>query len=86
MRMSTYRINPVGGSGGFKVQVTDSIDGLRVVGVFLTEDDANAWIDADGRMAQPTDCEAPPVFFRQEQKTPPHDATGFFMIRSDQTE
>ena len=70
MRMSTYRVNPVGRSGGFKVQVIDSTGGLRVVGVFPTEDDANAWIDADSRMAQPTDCQAPPVFFRQEQKNP----------------
>jgi hypothetical protein len=64
--MSTYRVNPVGGSGGFKVHVTDCTGGLRVVGIFPTEDDANAWIDTDSRMAQPADCDASRVLFRQE--------------------
>ena len=64
--MSTYRVNPVGGSGGFKVHVTDRTGGLRVVGIFPTEDDANAWIDADNRMAQPADCDDSRSFLHQE--------------------
>ena len=68
--MSTYRVNPVGGSGGFKVHVTDSTGGLRVVGVFPTEDDANAWIEADSRMAQPADCDASLYFSAGNRKNP----------------
>jgi hypothetical protein len=49
--MSTYRITPVGGGSGFKVHVADNSDGLRVVGIFVTEADANAWIAADNRVA-----------------------------------
>jgi hypothetical protein len=45
--MSIYRINPIVGSNGFKVHVADEAGGLRVVGVFLTETDAEAWIAVD---------------------------------------
>ncbi len=55
--MSTYRINPVGGSAGFKVNILDEAGGLRVVGVFPTEAVANAWIAIDSRMADPTDVD-----------------------------
>jgi hypothetical protein len=45
--MSIYRVNPIGGGNGFKVHVADNQGGLRVVGIFLTEADATAWIDRD---------------------------------------
>jgi hypothetical protein len=48
--MSIYRIVPIGGGSGFKVHVTDDAASLRVVGVFLTESDADAWIIAHSRM------------------------------------
>jgi hypothetical protein len=46
-RMDIYRINPVGGGIGFKVDVADETGGLRVVGVFSSEADAQAWIATD---------------------------------------
>jgi hypothetical protein len=49
--MSTYRITLVGGGSGFKVHVADNSDGLRVVGVFVTEAEANEWIAADSRVS-----------------------------------
>ncbi len=58
--MSIYRIDPVGGGRGFKVQVADAAGGLRVVGVFLTVADADEWIAADsGRTEQPAAGRAP---------------------------
>jgi hypothetical protein len=45
--MGIYRINPISGGNGFKVHVTDEAGGLRVVGIFLTETDAEAWIATD---------------------------------------
>ena len=45
--MSVYRVDPISGSGGFKVQIADDAGGVRVVGVFLTEAEAAAWIAAD---------------------------------------
>jgi hypothetical protein len=53
--MSIYRIDPIGGGSGFKVHVTDDASGLRVVGVFLNETDAQAWIVADRGQARPSD-------------------------------
>jgi hypothetical protein len=50
--MSIYRVNSIGGSDGFKVNVARSSGGLRVVGIFWTEADANAWIAADSCMAE----------------------------------
>jgi hypothetical protein len=43
--MNVYCINPVG--RGFKVHVADQADRLRVVGIFSTETDAEAWIAVD---------------------------------------
>jgi hypothetical protein len=48
--MSIYNVNPIGGSGGFKVHVADDVGGLRVVGVFFTEADAKAWIAVDSQI------------------------------------
>jgi hypothetical protein len=53
--MSIYNVNPIGGSGCFKVHVADDAGGLRVVGVFFTEADANAWIAVDSRITAPSD-------------------------------
>jgi hypothetical protein len=50
--MSIYRVNPIGGSDGFKVNVARSSGGVRVVGIFWTEADANAWIAADSCIAE----------------------------------
>jgi hypothetical protein len=55
--MSIYRVNLIRGSGGFKVHVADKSGGLRVVGIFLTEADANDWIVADSHMAEPSVAE-----------------------------
>jgi hypothetical protein len=68
--MSIYRVNPIGGGSGFKVHVTDQAGGLRVVGVFLTETDANAWIATDSRITRLSGNEAPHLLTRQEQKSP----------------
>jgi hypothetical protein len=64
--MSIYRVNPVGGSTGFKVHVADDAGGRRVVGVFPTEADANAWITVDSRIIEASRNEAPRFFMRQE--------------------
>jgi hypothetical protein len=64
--MSTYRIDPVGGSSGFKVHVADNSDGLRVVGIFVTEADANVWIAADSRPAVARDAAVDQRLARQE--------------------
>jgi hypothetical protein len=64
--MSIYRINPIGGGSGFKVHVADEAGGLRVVGVFLTEADANAWIAADSRMTPASCNETSHLLTRQE--------------------
>ena len=45
--MSIYRINPIGGGSGFKVNVSDKTGGLRVIGIFSSETAAAAWISAD---------------------------------------
>jgi hypothetical protein len=45
--MEIYRINPIGGGIGFKVDVADKTGRLRVVGIFLTQADAQAWIATD---------------------------------------
>lgn len=45
--MNVYCINPIGSGNGFKVHVADQGDGLRVVGIFRTETEAEAWIEAD---------------------------------------
>ncbi len=64
--MSIYRIDPVGGGRGFKVQVADAAGGLRVVGVFLTVADADAWIAVDSsRTKQPAEGHAPLVSGRE---------------------
>jgi hypothetical protein len=63
--MSIYRVNPISGTGGFKVHVTDDAGGLRVVGVFLTEADADAWIAADSsRSGGPNDVSVKAVQLR----------------------
>ena len=49
--MSIYRINPITGGNGFKVSVSDDAGGLRVVGVFASENAAAAWIDVDRSLA-----------------------------------
>jgi hypothetical protein len=64
--MSIYRVNPVGGGSGFKVHVTDETAGLRVVGIFLNEAEANAWIAADSRMTRPFCSESSHIITRQE--------------------
>jgi hypothetical protein len=64
--MNIYRVNPIGGGSGFKVHVADEAGGLRVVGVFLTEADANAWIAADSRVIRPSRNETSHLFTRQE--------------------
>jgi hypothetical protein len=64
--MSIYRINPIGGGSGFKVHVADEAGGLRVVGVFLTEADAIAWIAADSRMTRVSCDETPHLLTRRE--------------------
>jgi hypothetical protein len=51
--MSTYRINQICGSNGYKVNVMDDAGSLRVVGVFFTENAARAWIMADRRAPEP---------------------------------
>jgi hypothetical protein len=62
--MNVYCINPVG--SGFKVQVADQADRLRVVGIFSTEIDAEAWIAVDrGR------CTPPAGDARREQVAAP---------------
>jgi hypothetical protein len=48
--MRTYRIKPLGGGTGLKVDVADAAGGLRVVGIFLSETDAEAWIANDRRL------------------------------------
>jgi hypothetical protein len=53
--MNIYRINPVGGGLGFKVDVADETGGLRVVGIFSSESDAQAWIATDRRQIDGTD-------------------------------
>jgi hypothetical protein len=64
--MSIYRVNPMGGRDGFKVQVIDDAGGLRVVGVFLTEADADAWIAADSsRSAGPNEVSVEAVQGRE---------------------
>ena len=45
--MSIYRIKPIAGGNGFKVNVSDDAGGLRVVGIFYSENAAAAWITAD---------------------------------------
>jgi hypothetical protein len=47
--MRIYQINPIGGGSGFKVHVADQSGGLRVVGIFFTQSDAQAWIATDQR-------------------------------------
>jgi hypothetical protein len=64
--MSIYRIDPVGGSNGFKVHVADNAGGLRVVGVFSTEAIANAWIIADSSTAEVSDQDSSHLLTRQE--------------------
>jgi hypothetical protein len=64
--MSIYRVNPIRGGSGFKVHVTDEAGGLRVVGVFSTEADADAWIVADSRKARASCNENLHLFTRQE--------------------
>jgi hypothetical protein len=54
--MSIYRIDPIGGGSGFKVHVTENAGGLRVVGVFLSEADAQAWIVTDRGHDRPDDA------------------------------
>jgi hypothetical protein len=53
--MNIYRINPVGGGLGFKVDVADETGGLRVVGIFFSEADAQAWIATDRRQIDASD-------------------------------
>jgi hypothetical protein len=53
--MSVYRISPIAGGNGFKVHVADQAGGLRVVGVFPTETDAEAWITTDHQRPEPDD-------------------------------
>jgi hypothetical protein len=67
--MSIYRVNLIRGSGGFKVHVADKSGGLRVVGIFLTEADANDWIVADSHMAERSVAEA--LYFCGENKKSP---------------
>jgi hypothetical protein len=55
--MNIYRINPIGGSSGFKVHVADEAGGLRVVGVFPSETDAQAWIASDSGQTSSTGCD-----------------------------
>jgi hypothetical protein len=64
--MSTYRISQVGGGSGFKVHVADNSDGLRVVGIFMTEADANEWIAADSRISGAPDKPVNQLLVRQE--------------------
>jgi hypothetical protein len=64
--MSIYRVNPVG-SGGFKVDVVEESGGLRVVGVFLTEADANVWIAADQNGARSLDDDGSRLVHHQEK-------------------
>jgi hypothetical protein len=45
--MNVYCINPISSGNGFKVQIADQADRLRVVGIFLTTLDAEEWIAAD---------------------------------------
>jgi hypothetical protein len=58
--MSTYCINPIGGSNGFKVHIADEGGGLRVVGVFFTETAAQAWIATDRRPPESSDGDGAP--------------------------
>jgi hypothetical protein len=53
--MSNYCVNPIGGSDGFKVNVARGSGSVRVVGIFWTEADANAWIAADSRILEQSD-------------------------------
>jgi hypothetical protein len=55
--MNVYCINPISAGNGFKVHIADQADGLRVVGIFLTEIDAEAWIAADRQLMR-TRCGA----------------------------
>jgi hypothetical protein len=64
--MRTYRINLIGGGGGFKVDVADNAGGLRVVGIFVTEADASDWIEADSRMAEASDQAVRHLLTRQQ--------------------
>jgi hypothetical protein len=45
--MSIYRIVRITGGIGYKVHVTHTSSGLRVIGVFPTEADAMYWIATD---------------------------------------
>ena len=64
--MSIYHVNRIGGGSGFKVHVSDEAGGLRVVGVFLTEPDADAWIATDSRMTPAFRNETARLLTRQE--------------------
>jgi hypothetical protein len=54
--MDIYRIKPVGGGIGFKVDVADETGGLRVVGILPSKADAQAWIATDRRQTDTTNC------------------------------
>jgi hypothetical protein len=69
-QMSIYCIAPIGGSGGFKVHVTDECGGLRVVGVFPSEADAKTWIAGDSGVSDMTDRESAPLCPLRAQKNP----------------
>jgi hypothetical protein len=56
--MSIYRINPIGGGNGFKVHVADEAGGLRVVGIFFSETDAEVWIATDRNQSKRNDGDA----------------------------
>jgi hypothetical protein len=45
--MSIYRIIRITGGIGYKVHVAKVPEGLRVIGIFLTEADARHWIATD---------------------------------------
>jgi hypothetical protein len=45
--MSIYRVSPIGGGSGFKVHVADDAGGVRVIGIFPTATNAEAWIATD---------------------------------------
>jgi hypothetical protein len=45
--MDIYCINPIRGGSGFRVHVVGQAGGLRVIGIFHSEADAEAWIAAD---------------------------------------
>ena len=64
--MSIYRINPITGSSGFKVNVSDDAGGMRVVGVFTSENAAAAWINVDRGLTSCND-EAPQADYARMQ-------------------